>query len=228
MPTSAVSFCRPMKSFSSGGITRRTACGSTTEASAWVCVRPSERAAASWLGCTDSMPARYTSVDVRRVDQDERDDAPEGVDVGIPSDRERGSAEAEQRDHEDRRHAAEEVGVDDGERANREEDRAGEARSTASKSAVTRMIASAITKIFTLSRNAREIAGKDSRYLVPVEERLPHLGPVRRVRDDVDEPAEEDDRAQQGEGDGAPCAAAPENARAPAAVQGATSGPARP
>ena len=26
----AVSFCRPMKSFRSGGITRRTACGTTT------------------------------------------------------------------------------------------------------------------------------------------------------------------------------------------------------
>ena len=60
-PTSAVSFCRPMKSFSSGGITRRTACGRITNRS--VCQResPSERAAASWLGCTDSIPARYTS-----------------------------------------------------------------------------------------------------------------------------------------------------------------------
>ena len=28
--TIAVSFCRPTKSFSSGGITRRTACGTTT------------------------------------------------------------------------------------------------------------------------------------------------------------------------------------------------------
>ncbi len=28
--TSAVSFCRPMKSFRSGGTTRRTACGTTT------------------------------------------------------------------------------------------------------------------------------------------------------------------------------------------------------
>ena len=58
IPTSAVSFCSPMKSFRSGGITRRTACGSTTAASAWLRVSPSERAAASWLGCTDSIPAR--------------------------------------------------------------------------------------------------------------------------------------------------------------------------
>src|SRR5438093_55939 len=61
VPTSAVSFCSPMKSFRSGGITRRTACGSTTKRSACRWERPSERAAASWLGCTDSMPARYTS-----------------------------------------------------------------------------------------------------------------------------------------------------------------------
>ena len=33
-PTSAVSFWRPMKSFRSGGITRRTACGTTTYQSA--------------------------------------------------------------------------------------------------------------------------------------------------------------------------------------------------
>ena len=58
IPTSAVSFCSPMKSFRSGGITRRTACGNTTEASACPRVSPSERAAASWLGCTDSIPAR--------------------------------------------------------------------------------------------------------------------------------------------------------------------------
>ncbi len=56
-----MSFCSPMKSFSRGGITRRTACGTITKRS--VCPResPSERAAASWLGCTDSIPARYTS-----------------------------------------------------------------------------------------------------------------------------------------------------------------------
>ena len=59
--TSAVSFCRPMKSFSRGGITRRTACGSTTNRSDCHRDSPSERAAATWLACTDSMPARYTS-----------------------------------------------------------------------------------------------------------------------------------------------------------------------
>ena len=56
--TRTVSFCSPMKSFSSGGTTRRTACGTTTWRRLCQRLRPSERAAASWLGWTDSMPAR--------------------------------------------------------------------------------------------------------------------------------------------------------------------------
>ena len=84
------------------------------------------------------------------------------VDVGIPSSAERGCAEAEQRDHEDRRDAAEEVGVDDRQRADREEHRAREARSTARRSAKMRMNTSAIRKIFTFSRNARAISGNES------------------------------------------------------------------
>src|SRR5947209_18395883 len=59
--TRAVSFCRPMKSFKSGGTTRRTACGRVTYRSARPRDNPSERAAASCDGCTDSIPARYTS-----------------------------------------------------------------------------------------------------------------------------------------------------------------------
>ena len=42
-------------------MTRRTACGSITKRSAWRWLRPSDRAAAPWLGWTESMPARYTS-----------------------------------------------------------------------------------------------------------------------------------------------------------------------
>ena len=47
-----------MKSLSSGGITRRIACGTMTWRSAWNSDRPSDRAAASWLGWIESMPAR--------------------------------------------------------------------------------------------------------------------------------------------------------------------------
>ena len=50
-----------MKSLSSGGITRRTACGTTTWRSACAGVSPSASAAAAWLGWIDSIPARKTS-----------------------------------------------------------------------------------------------------------------------------------------------------------------------
>ena len=56
--TRAVSFCSEMKSLSSGGMIRRTACGTTTKRRVWKKDRPSERAAATWLQCTLSMPAR--------------------------------------------------------------------------------------------------------------------------------------------------------------------------
>src|SRR5437016_2891730 len=49
----AVSFWRPTKSFRSGGITRRTACGRTTWRRACPYERPSERAAIRWLPCTN-------------------------------------------------------------------------------------------------------------------------------------------------------------------------------
>ena len=39
-------------------ITRRIACGRITRRNAWKRASPSDRAAASWLGCTDSIPAR--------------------------------------------------------------------------------------------------------------------------------------------------------------------------
>ena len=58
---SPTSFCSATKSLSSGGVTVRTACGSTTSRVVWRWLSPSDRAAATWLGCTDSMPARNTS-----------------------------------------------------------------------------------------------------------------------------------------------------------------------
>ena len=123
VPTSAVSFCSPMKSLRSGGITRRTACGSTTKRSDCPCESPSERAAAVWLGCTESIPDAVDLGDVRRVDEHERDDGPEELRLRQPREPERRHPEAEDRDDEDRRDAAEEVGVDDRERPDREEHR---------------------------------------------------------------------------------------------------------
>ena len=57
-PMSAVSFCNATKSFRSGGITRRTACGITTNRSDCHRVSPSDRAAAICDGWMDRMPAR--------------------------------------------------------------------------------------------------------------------------------------------------------------------------
>ena len=55
--------------------------------------------------------------------------------------------------------------------------------------------------------------GERLAVLVPVEERRLDLGPVRRVRDRVDERGEEDGRREQREGDGATGAATPEDLR---------------
>ena len=123
VPTSAVSFCRPMKSLSSGGITRRTACGRITRRS--VCQRAQpERSRGRLLARVDRLDACAVHLgDVRAVDQHERDDAPEDHRRRHVAQPERRRAEAEHRDHEDRRDAAEQVGVDDRERAQREEHR---------------------------------------------------------------------------------------------------------
>ena len=90
--------------------------------------RQPERARRRLLARVDGLDSGAVDLgDVRGVDEDERDDPPERRRGRHALDRERRRAEAEQRDHEDRRHAAEEVGVGDRERAEREEDRAGEA-----------------------------------------------------------------------------------------------------
>ena len=59
--TSATSFCSAMKSFSKGGTTRRTACGSTTNRVDCAGVSPSASAAECWPAWIESIPARYTS-----------------------------------------------------------------------------------------------------------------------------------------------------------------------
>ena len=85
-------------------------------------------------------------------------------DVGTPASCEAGHAEAEQEDDEDRRHAAEEVGVGVARAgaAGRRRARAGCAARRAA-SAKTRMNASASRKIFTFSRNGSRMSGNDSR-----------------------------------------------------------------
>ena len=112
-------------------------------------------------GCTDSMPARYTS-ETYAVDERERDDRPEELRVGDPVEAERRHPEAEHEDDEDRRNAAEEVGARDRERADREEHRAREAPQDREEQAAEddrlRMQNS-----FTFTQNASRISGNDSR-----------------------------------------------------------------
>ena len=94
------------------------------------------------------------------------------VEVGTRFELQRRRAEAEQRDHEDRRHAAEEVGVRDRERAQREEHRPGQAADRPrAASAKTRMNTSAMQKIFTFSMNALRDLRQRRPELAPVEER---------------------------------------------------------
>ena len=158
---------------------------------------PSERAAASWLGCTDSMPARYTSRDVRAVDQDERDDPPEGRRRRDVLQRQGGRAEAEHRDHEDRREPAEDVRVDDHERANREEHRSGQAAQHRQEKREDEDEDLGDAEDLHVQQERAGDLRERRLELRPAEERLPHLGPARGVRDDVPDDREEDDGAQQ-------------------------------
>ena len=125
--TRTVSFCRPMKSLSSGGITRRTACGTITWRSVWKRDRPSERAAASWLGMDGVDAGAVDLGHVRRVDQGQGDDRPRGTPRRGALDPEAGDAEAEDVDDEDPRDRPEDVHVDRRQEPDREEDRARQA-----------------------------------------------------------------------------------------------------
>jgi hypothetical protein len=58
---SVVSFISAMKSFRSGGMTFRIACGTTTKRIACPWLMPSDLAASVWPCGTASIPALYTS-----------------------------------------------------------------------------------------------------------------------------------------------------------------------
>ena len=161
MPTSAVSFCndevvQERRDHAAHGLREH-------DRGERLAAREAERPRRGLLARVHRLdPGAVDLGDVGRVDEHERDDPPERRRRRDAFDRERRRAEAEQGDHENRRDAAEEVGVGDRERADREEDRAWRLRSTASASAVTRMIASAMQKIFTFSRNAARSPGTNA------------------------------------------------------------------
>ena len=82
---------RATRSLSSGGMTRRTAWGSTTCRSACARVSPSDRAAATCDGCTDSMPARKTSATYAEYVSTSASVPSATADVGMPCSRRPGS-----------------------------------------------------------------------------------------------------------------------------------------
>ncbi len=82
---------------------------------------PSERAAARWLGWTESMPARKVSA-VYADDVRIQATVPQKTgSLGTPLQSQGRHAEPEHEDDENGRSAAEEVGIDDGKRSQRKE-----------------------------------------------------------------------------------------------------------
>ena len=189
-----------MKSFSSGGITRRTACGSTTNRIACDRSSPSDRAAAVWLGCTDSMPAVHLG-HVRGVDERQRDDGPEDVAVRHALELQRRHPEPQDEDDEDRRHAAEQDRIGHGEDPERREDRPGQAAHAPPAPARTISTStSAVRKIFTLSQKPSRIFGKESMKISSLKKASftpPGADHPGELHDEDDDDREEHDRAQR-------------------------------
>ena len=114
--------------------------------------------------------------------------------VGTPESWSAGAPNAEDVDDEDRRDAAEEVGVDDREHAQREEDRPGQApQHRDAASAKTRISTSAIRKILMFSGKASAISRERLAEDLAVEERLLDRGPAGRRATTRTTSAEEDD-----------------------------------
>src|SRR5215212_9009413 len=91
MDTSPESFCRLTKSLSRAGTTRRIPCGRTTCRRVCPADRPSERAAARWLGCTDSIPARSTSATYAEYERISATPPRTAKSVGMPCSRRPGT-----------------------------------------------------------------------------------------------------------------------------------------
>src|SRR5439155_20010078 len=145
----------------------------------------------------------------------ERDDAPERRRGRHALQRERGRAEAEDRDHEDRRHAAEEVGIHDRERPQREEHRPGQAADHREQQSEREDEDLRDAEDLHVELERTRDLGERGAELAPVEERAPHLGPARSVRDGDGEQHEEDHRARERDRDAArPARTEPEDLRA--------------
>ena len=188
----------------------RTACGNTTSRIVCRCVKPSERAAARWLGCTDSMPARKTSATIRAVAKGRSRPSPDRGRLRQPRQLQRRDPDAEEVQQDDQRTATEQVDVE----RRRRSAAARAPRSptcAASRPACpsTRMHGSAITRILRSS----SIALRDVRCVVanrvPLKNVCTGRVPARRVSDAEPDRDREHDSADRRDNGRPACTVAP-------------------
>ena len=176
--------------------------------------REAERAGGSFLARVHRLDACAVDLgDVGRVDEDQRDAAPEQLRRGDAGQLERRHAEAQHDDHQDRRDAAEQVRIDDRHQPEREKHRPREAaknRDPQREDQDHRLADH--EQLHVDPEMARDVREPDL-DLVPVEERRLELGPARRVDHDQGDRGEHQDRADQGDR-GAAAGAAAEDAGA--------------
>ena len=151
---------------------------------------------------------------VRRVDENERDGRPERDRVRDVLQLEGGRPEAEHGDHEDRRHAAEQVCVRDREQPEGEEDGAGEAAQHGEEEREREDEDLRDAKDLHVQLERACDLRKRCLELVPVEERLAHFVPAGRMRDRDSEQHEDDDGREQRDRDTAAAVTCAEDARA--------------
>src|SRR5207253_6369198 len=167
--------------------------------------------------------------DVRAVHEHERDDPPERRRRRDARDLQRGRAEPEERNHEDRWHTAEEVGVHDRESPQREEDRPREAPQHREQEREREDEALRDREDLAVEEEGSRDLREGRPELRPVEERAADLVPAGRVGDGHAHDDEEDDRREKRDRD-APAALhartqRAEDARAPRLVYFKTGAP---
>ena len=162
---------------------------------------PSERAAARWLSWTPSIPPRMISATYAEYDSTSVT-VPQitGFAHG-PRQPRAGHAEPDQEDQQDHRDAAEHVGVDDGQRLQREQRRAagaaGERHDERHDQDQRRRPQQDLDVEPERVEQARERVDEH----VAVEERLADLVPTRRQRNEHDQRHDDDGRARRGDHD---------------------------
>ena len=150
------------------------------------------------------MPGPVDLRDVRRVEERERDDAPEERVDRHAGDAQGGDPEPEHVDDEEARQRPEQVDVERREQPHREEDRAGQAPQDGQDEPEDEDEDLGDQEQPDVDPERRDEVGKGVPEDLGVEERLLDRVPSGRVDDDPDEAREDDDRARRGDGDRAP------------------------